>query len=93
MLPEKVDRTDAIFNIARVAVLIQAMSSGNLELLKNAMQDKMHQPVRGRPEIMPAMYPCIEAALAAGAKGACLYVDLVMMLDRSAVDCSPYPVP
>ena len=41
----------------------------------------MHQPVRGRADIMPAMYPCIEAALAAGAKGACLYTDSAMTLD------------
>ena len=92
MLPDKVDRNDAIFNIARVAVLTQAMCTGNLTRLKSAMQDKMHQPVRGRPDIMPAMYPCIEAALAAGAKGACLYAGSAMTLDPRPL-CRDYPPP
>lgn len=34
-----------------------------------ATQDAMHQPIRGRPEIMPALFPVIEAALSAGALG------------------------
>eukprot|EP00040_Diaphanoeca_grandis_P036719 m.235598 g.235598 ORF g.235598 m.235598 type:complete len:897 (-) comp33666_c4_seq1:45-2735(-) len=72
MLPDKIDREDAIYNIARVALLVKAFSTNNLDLLEQATKDKLHQPVRGRKEIMPALFPCINAALRAGAKGACL---------------------
>jgi hypothetical protein len=34
-----------------------------------ATQDMLHQPIRGGPTVMPALFPVIEAALGQGAKG------------------------
>jgi homoserine kinase len=46
------------------------MLTGELGLLAEAMRDRWHQPFRG--ELMPHVPRLIEAALDAGAHGACL---------------------
>eukprot|EP00041_Stephanoeca_diplocostata_P005957 m.71774 g.71774 ORF g.71774 m.71774 type:complete len:883 (-) comp16093_c0_seq5:273-2921(-) len=72
LLPETIPRSDAIFNMSRTAVLVLSLCEGNLDFLKLATEDKLHQPYRGASDVMPATYPCINAALAAGADGAFL---------------------
>uniref|UniRef100_K3WII8 Homoserine kinase n=1 Tax=Globisporangium ultimum (strain ATCC 200006 / CBS 805.95 / DAOM BR144) TaxID=431595 RepID=K3WII8_GLOUD len=68
ILPPKVDRKDAVFNIGRAAILVNAFRSGNLDELRYATQDMLHQPQRGEAQY-PHLFPLIEAALAAGAHG------------------------
>jgi homoserine kinase len=46
LLPESYSRADAIFNVQRAALLVAAFAQGRLELLKTAMQDRMHQAYR-----------------------------------------------
>ncbi len=46
VLPPRVPRADAIFNLQRVAILLQALQSGNFALLREAFHDRMHQPYR-----------------------------------------------
>lgn len=46
MLPESYSREDAVFNVQRVALLTAAFAQGRLDLLRTAMQDRMHQPYR-----------------------------------------------
>jgi homoserine kinase len=46
------------------------MLTGRLDLLGEAMRDRWHQPARS--ELMPHVPLLIDAALAAGAHGACL---------------------
>jgi homoserine kinase len=46
VLPMVIARQDAIFNIQRVALFLQVLQSGNYELLKQAMADRLHQPFR-----------------------------------------------
>lgn len=70
ILPQVVPRHDAIFNVGRVALWLAALQTGRLDLLTVATQDRLHQPYRAR--IFPALPAIIEAALAAGACGACL---------------------
>eukprot|EP00906_Rhabdomonas_costata_P036260 RCo050906 len=70
ILPEMVSRKDAVFNISHAALLINAFSTGNLDVLKIATQDKLHQPQRAA--LNPHLFPLIEAAVQAGAHGACL---------------------
>lgn len=48
VLPEKVDREDAVFNIRRASMLVHAIHTKDTELMKLAMQDKLHQPYRVR---------------------------------------------
>ena len=50
--------------------MVNALTSGDLELLKTATQDRLHQPARG--VLFPAMRLIIRAALEAGASGAFL---------------------
>lgn len=57
--------TDAVFNIARTAMFVTALQTGNIELLHEATQDRIHQDIR-----LKASPPCavaLDAGLAAGA--------------------------
>ena len=45
-LPAMVDRADATFNVARVAMLVAAFERGDVDLLGIAMDDRLHQSVR-----------------------------------------------
>jgi homoserine kinase len=68
ILPPSVPLDDARFNVARSSLLVAALYSGQLELLAEATQDRLHQPYR-RP-LFPAGATLCEAAMAAGALGA-----------------------
>ena len=46
LLPESYSKADAVFNIQRVALLTAAFAQGRLDLLRTAMQDRLHQPYR-----------------------------------------------
>lgn len=46
LLPESYSKGDAVFNVQRVALLTAAFAQGRLDLLKTAMQDRIHQPYR-----------------------------------------------
>ncbi|MGI6227265.1 MAG: homoserine kinase [Peptococcales bacterium] len=48
VLPEQVPLKDAIFNVGKMGLFINAINTGNLELLQNAMEDKLHQPYRSK---------------------------------------------
>lgn len=57
ILPRKVDYSDCVFNIGRTSLLIAALANGNIDHIKIACQDKLHQPYRGNlienyPEII-----------------------------------------
>jgi homoserine kinase len=70
ILPLKYDRKDVVFNIARVALLTKAFCTNDFKFLKEAMQDKIHQPYRAK--LIPVMQELIDCAVKAGAYGACL---------------------
>ena len=46
LLPQSYDRRDVVFNIQRAALLAAALASGNMEALRTATQDRLHQPYR-----------------------------------------------
>lgn len=46
VLPQSYSKADAVFNVSRAALLIRAIEDGNAELIKIAMEDKIHQPYR-----------------------------------------------
>ena len=70
VLTPTIDRTNAVFNVGRVALLINAFATGDLTNLTVATQDRLHQP--DRSSIFPSMKVIIQAALNAGAHGAFL---------------------
>ena len=70
VLPVSVPRADAVFNVGRVALLVAALASGRGDVLAAATQDRLHQPYR-LPLFPPGAH-LLEAALQAGALGACV---------------------
>ncbi|GCE13205.1 homoserine kinase [Tengunoibacter tsumagoiensis] len=70
LLPASYPKADVTFNTGRVALLLTALQTGRYELIGEAMQDRLHQPYR--QVLFPAMPEIIQAAVNAGAHGACL---------------------
>ena len=70
LLPRRIDRDDAVFNIGRVGLLVNALATGDLSLLRTATEDRLHQ--QEREKLFPAMKNILRAALDAGALGAFL---------------------
>jgi homoserine kinase len=69
-LPDSVPHKDASFNVGRAGLLLGALATGEYDLLRVAMQDRLHQPYRSH--LVPGLEDVIEAAHAQGAYGACL---------------------
>ena len=67
VLPQEVSRPDAVYNMARVAALVNAMASSRLQDLAWATDDKLHQPYRLK--LFPAMEAIFVGAMAGGALG------------------------
>jgi homoserine kinase len=53
VLPDSLSRADAVFNLQRVALLLQAVNAGRTDLLREAMRDRWHQPYRA--ELVPGL--------------------------------------
>ncbi len=69
VLPEQVSRADAIYNISHGAMVLKALELGDEKLLRNAMQDKLHQPYRKH---MIADYEAIEGLARTAGAAFCL---------------------
>jgi homoserine kinase len=48
VLPKSVSRADAVHNIGRAALVVDALRNGDLDLLQKVMEDRIHQPYRLR---------------------------------------------
>lgn len=70
ILPKQIDREDAIFNLGRVALLINSLGTGRWQDLQPAMEDRLHQPYR--TELLPGLKSVIATATDTGAIGAFL---------------------
>ena len=46
VLPKEVPLKDAIFNLQRMGMFVQAVNTKDSELMKLALKDKLHQPYR-----------------------------------------------
>lgn len=69
-LPKKVSMKNAIHNISRTALVVDALRVGDLELLGKVMTDKLHQPYRLK--LIPGAVSAMEAAKEAGASAVAL---------------------
>jgi len=60
LLPSMYSRVDAVANVQRVSLLVAAFALGRGDLLRIAMQDRLHQPYRMEvcpllPRLLPLM--------------------------------------
>ena len=70
VLPKQVPLADAVHNLGRAALLVAALSEGRVDLLSEAMDDRLHQPARAG--LLPWLPALLDAAREAGARGAAL---------------------
>lgn len=66
VLPKAVAMSDAVYNISRTALLVDALHRGDLEQIALAMRDKLHQPYR--QSLIEGMDDIRETAALLGAK-------------------------
>lgn len=59
VLPSEIPIKDAVFNLKRTAMLIEAVNAADIDLMKYALQDKLHQPYREK--LIPGMKEIKEA--------------------------------
>ncbi len=65
ILDHNIRLEDAVFNLSRVALLVNSLSNSKFEHLMTATEDRIHQPKRS--EIFPAMKYVFRAARSSGA--------------------------
>lgn len=83
VLPKEVSLPDAVFNIARSSLLISVLLTGRSELLRDAMQDRLHQPYRA--SLIPGLTDTIREIGKATGAGVALSgagPSLVCIIDR-----------
>jgi homoserine kinase len=71
-LPSHVSHEDAVFNIQRVALFLQAIQSGDYSLLREALHDRLHQPFRkglvpGLDDLLALQHPDLLGVCLSGA--------------------------
>jgi len=74
ILPKQIERRDAIYNISRAVIVTEAFRLGDLDMLGEAMTDKLHQPyrlplIRGAQAAMEAMKQAGASAVALSGAG------------------------
>lgn len=69
-LPDGYTKADAIFNIGRAMLVAEALRGGDDNMLKLAMNDRIHEPYR--MPVIPGAVEAKNAALEAGAVCVCL---------------------
>jgi len=87
LVPARPERSDAIFNMSRVAEWVLAVTRRDRQLLASAMEDRIHQPARS--QAYPYLPDLIAAALEAGALGAALSGaggSVIAIVDRKGTD-------
>jgi homoserine kinase len=69
-LPEQFSRADAVFNLSRASLLTAALATGRLDVIRHAMDDRLHQPYRA--PLVPGLARVLREATHYGALGAAL---------------------
>lgn len=70
VLPKLVPRGDAVFNVSRAALLLKALETGDAELLRFSVADRLHQPYRAA--LIPGYDTARELAYECGAEALCI---------------------
>ncbi len=69
-LPKRIPMKHAVYNISRAALVVEAFRSGDLTLLGQVMNDRLHQPYRLK--LIPGAEGAMNAAREAGAQAVAL---------------------
>jgi homoserine kinase len=69
-LPKSVPLSDAIFNLSMTAMVLDILKGGDLFMLDEAMNDRIHQPFR--IPLIPGARQAMDAARSSGAAAAAL---------------------
>ena len=69
-LPKQIPMKDAVYNVSRAVLVTKAFECGDLELLGQVMDDKLHQPYR--LPLIPGALEAMDAAKRAGAAAVAL---------------------
>lgn len=70
VVPTSVSRADAVYNLSRTALLVEALIHEDYEFLKEGMQDRLHQ--NQRASLVPGLAETLQVALDSGAYGSAL---------------------
>jgi homoserine kinase len=87
LLPESYSKADAVLNVQHTALLVAAFAQGRGDLLRTAMQDRMHQPYRSAAcPLLPLLLPLVEqpGVLGVALSGAGPSVLIVFERERAA---------
>ena len=66
-LPECVPMQDAVFNISRAVMVVEALRNGDLDLLSQVLADRLHQPYRFK--LIPVCIKCPRSGTCCRGKG------------------------
>ena len=67
VLPQEYSRTDAVYTIGHLGLLLRALETGNGDWIRTAIGDRIHEPYR--KTLIPGYDAVVQAALSAGAYG------------------------
>jgi homoserine kinase len=72
VLPAQISRADAVHNVQRTALLLQAIHTGSLDALAAALDDRLHQPYRaplvpGLADALAYRHPTVLGCFLSGA--------------------------
>lgn len=70
VLPLSYEKKDMVYSIGRSALLVAALAQGKLDLLSQAMKDRMHQPYRS--QLVPGLSEMLTQGYQHGAIGTAL---------------------
>ncbi|WP_442603494.1 homoserine kinase [Paenibacillus sp. KN14-4R] len=70
VLPQSVALPEAVYNLSHSSLLVASFATGNLAMIRHAMQDRLHQPHRAA--LIPGMTEILDRAVEHGALGAAL---------------------
>ena len=101
VLPEKITRADAIFNVQRVAFLLEALRVSDFTLLHEALEDRLHQPYRadivpGLSEALALRHPSLLGVCLSGAGPSILamaqqHLDEISAMLKEIYTCKSIP--
>jgi homoserine kinase len=89
-LPTEVSMKDAVFNVGRAPLVVEALRTGDYELLGQVMEDRLHQASRiklipGGPEAWLAARHAGAAAVAISGSGPSLIAFVALATDASRI--------